>query len=1140
MDALPRTFTNFCALFAAALCLLSPRAFAGEFRRGADGAYSFKSERYRARVGRGTLEYRSGESARSDMTYALHSVRVGDHRFRLRLTPWLAAHGNVVCCYYGDGVSESYTARPEGIQQCWVVSKRPKAAGDLVIEGSVISPYMPKSSPHGVVFADENGRTALSYGAVTVIDDAGSTYECLPRIQNGRLRITVPADYVARARFPILVDPVVGPEVPICPTFGPADSLQEKVDIAAGPGGYLAVWQDSRGSNGTDIFATRISPTGEVLDPMGIAICTASGNQTDPAVAWNGKQYLVVWTDRQTSLSHIYGARVQPNGEVVDKQGMLLSSTNGTQAYPDVASDGSGWQVVWQQQITGSLDIYGVRVSGDGLVGRIYGLATGTGDEDYPSVAWNGSTFLLVWRDNRTQSTTGTDIYGCRVGRNGIGLPGTAVISCDSTGSVGVTGDQLSPQVCSFGSTFMVVWEDRRTGTSKIYASRVDSTPKSIDRNGILVSDSTGAQESPSVAYDGTRLLVAWRSSSDLLVRGARVSTSGSVLDPNGRSISSGRANSSGVSVCANGAFMVGWSNLTPGNSDVLVTPVSGSGVPTYPAGLVASLGLYDQRDYAVAYNGSEYAVVWAQTTNGASHVWGARLSRNGTLLTPNPVSITLNVGGTQSQPDIAWNGTNYLLVWAHDSGAGLDIKGCRLRSDLSSVDAVPITICSATEDQARPCVASGGGAFLVAWEDSRNAISPYYYTDIFGALVSSGGSVTPLPAAVSLGAANQLKPRAASDGSAYLVVWEDYRAGYSRVYGTKVTSAGVVQHTSGIAFPQTSYIETKPQVCFGGGNYFVVWSDWYSITGCRVNTAGTVIDTAGVSVSGGSVKYCPGVCWDGSAYRVVWEDYRSAFQGNADVYYTTVSQEGVVSSSPDTALVSDMDPQLKPLLVVPGSPGLLLYSRYVSYSNGLCGATLTDQQVQEINTVGEAKQMPPGSLVSLRGKVVTGAFSGYFYMQELDRSSGIRVVSTIPVNKGDIVDAVGTISVCDGERQINAGMLGAMGVAGTPPGPLGIRGDALGGGPLNAHTPGITAGIGANNIGLLVKTWGKVTTTGSDYFCIESKPALVVKVKSGTLVKPAVGKWVAVTGICTCDVASGAIGRAIQPREQADIKLLN
>jgi hypothetical protein len=1140
MDALPRTLTNLCALFGAALCLFGPRASAGEFRRGADEAYSFRSEHYSARVTRGVFQYRSGGSAHPDMTYALHSVRIGDHHFRLGHAPRLAAHANVVCRYYGDGISESYTARPEGVQQCWVIGKRPKAVGDLIIEGRVITPYMPKSTPKGLALVEKDGRAALSYGAVTVVDSAGNTCERMPSIEKDRLRIVVPASYIAQARFPILVDPVVGPEVPICPTFGSADNLQENVDIAAGPNGYFAVWQDSRGSNGTDIFATRISPTGEVMDPMGIPICTASGNQTDPAVAWNGKQYFVVWTDRQTSLPHIYGARVQPNGEVVDKQGMLLSSTSGAQAYPDVASDGSGWQVVWQQQITGSLDVYGVRVSGDGSVSRIYGLATGTGDEDYPSVAWNGSTFLVVWRDNRTQGTTGTDIYGCRVGRNGIGLPGTAIISCDSSGSVGVAGDQLLPQVCSFGSTFMVVWEDRRTGTSKVYASRVDSTPKSIDRNGILVADSTGAQESPSVAYDGTRLLVAWRTSSEMLVRGARISTTGSVLDPNGRSISSGRANSSGVAVCANGAFMVGWSNLTPGNSDVLVTPVSGNGVVSYPAGVVASLGLCDQRDHAVAYNGSEYAVVWAQTTNGGSHIWGARLSRNGTLLTPNPVSITLSVGGTQSQPDIAWNGTNYLLVWTHDSGAESDIKGCRLRSDLSSVEAVPITICSAVEKQARPCVASGGGAFLVAWEDSRNAISPYYYTDIYGALVSSGGSVTPLAAAISLGSANQLKPRAASEGSAYLVVWEDYRDGYSRVYGTKVTSAGAVQHTSGIAFPQTSYIETKPQVCFGGGNYFVVWSDWYSITGCRVSTTGTVIDAAGVSVSGGSVKYCPGVCWDGSAYRVVWEDYRSAFQGNADVYYTTVSQGGIVSSSPDVALVSDMDPQLRPLLVVPGSPGFLLYSRYVSYSNCLCGATLTDQQVQEINTVGEAKRMPPGTLVALRGKVVTGAFPGYFYMQELDRSSGIKVVSTVPVNRGDIVDAVGTISVCDGERQINAGMLGAMGVAGSPPSPLGIRGDALGGGPLNAYTPGITAGIGANNIGLLVRTWGKVTSTGSDYFCIESKPALVVKVKSGSLVKPAVGKWVAVTGICTCDVASGAIGRAILPREQADIKLLN
>jgi hypothetical protein len=102
------------------------------------------------------------------------------------------------------------------------------------------------------------------------------------------------------------------------------------------------------------------------------------------------------------------------------------------------------------------------------------------------------------------------------------------------------------------------------------------------------------------------------------------------------------------------------------------------------------------------------------------------------------------------------------------------------------------------------------------------------------------------------------------------------------------------------------------------------------------------------------------------------------------------------------------------------------------------------------------------------------------------------------------------------------------------------MRGDFLGGSALNAQTPGITGAYGPNNMGLLVTTWGEVVSTSSSYFYIESRPGTTVKVKSGLLTEPAVGKFVSVTGIVTCDVISGATTRAILPRDQADIVVLN
>ena len=191
------------------------------------------------------------------------------------------------------------------------------------------------------------------------------------------------------------------------------------------------------------------------------------------------------------------------------------------------------------------------------------------------------------------------------------------------------------------------------------------------------------------------------------------------------------------------------------------------------------------------------------------------------------------------------------------------------------------------------------------------------------------------------------------------------------------------------------------------------------------------------------------------------------------------------------------------------------------------------------MDTVAAAKAYPAGTSVALSGQVVTAAFDGRFYIEEPDRSSGIKVVSGVAGEVDDVVDVTGVVGISDGERQINAGSVVTLGIAAEPPSPLGIRGDHLGGGPLNWYTPGITGACGVNNIGLLATTWGRVTSTGYRHFYIESRPAIAVKVVSDSLIMPEIGEFVVVTGISSCEVLSGATGRAILPREQEDIGVL-
>lgn len=939
---------------------------------------------------------------------------------------------------------------------------------------------------------------------------------------------------------------VVGLEAQINPTFVSAPGIQDSVSIAAGPNGYFAVWQDSRGTNGTDIFGCRISPTGQILDPTGIPICVATGNQISPSVTWSGQQWVVVWADRRTASQHIYGSRVSPGGEVLDPQGILISGTSTEQNNPRVAGDGLSCLVVWQDERTTSSDIYCAKLSSDGTAGKAYGISTRTDNEQMPDVAFNGSTYLVTWCDYRNYASSDTDIYVIRVSKAGIRSGAEVLVSKSATTTSGAARSQRNPRVCNIGGSWIVAWEDYRNGAdhSDIYAARVSSTAALLDKGGIAVATTLEDKILPSVAYDGNKILIVWRNGTSRRIQGARVSTGGVVLDPNSKYISSTASGKSGcIAVGFGNQFVVGWSSLDMNACETLFTLVSDGGVAQSPDGSLLSLALNNQKDYSVVDNGAEYAVVWSATVDGQQKILGARVSHSGVLLTDAPINLTQSIKGDQTQPALAWNGKKYLLVWRGNESfvsTEWDIRGLLLSANLTPISSAAIAISGGAQSEGRPDVGTNGSNFLVAWEDNRDAPTQNYTDNIYGATVSSDGVVKLIATAISSATGNQLLPRIASDGSGYMVVWEDYRTVNPTIKGSRVSSTGTVSDTTGIVFPNTSTAQTSPSICYGNGSYFVTWSDSTKITACRVSSAASIIDKNGITVSySNRDKRCPSACWDGENYQLVWEDYRSSDSANSDIYGTSVSSAGVVSSYPDTALVTNLMPQLRPRIFASGGNGMLFYANYYYYTNFLNAVTLSEQPVQEVSTVSDAKQLPAGSLVALHGKVVTASFPGYYYVEEMNRASGIRVVSNSSPTVGSLVDLVGSLSLVDGERRIDARQEAQMGTAAKIPQPLGIRGDWLGGATLNAQTPGITGGRGLNNIGLLVITWGRVTTLGTGYFYIDCGQGAPIKVKSGSLTQPVVGNIVVITGISTCDLISGGVFRAILPRQQSDIQII-
>ena len=103
------------------------------------------------------------------------------------------------------------------------------------------------------------------------------------------------------------------------------------------------------------------------------------------------------------------------------------------------------------------------------------------------------------------------------------------------------------------------------------------------------------------------------------------------------------------------------------------------------------------------------------------------------------------------------------------------------------------------------------------------------------------------------------------------------------------------------------------------------------------------------------------------------------------------------------------------------------------------------------------------------------------FYIEEADRSSGIRVVCgaglTAPA-VGTLVSLKGAMSSTGPERQINAISITDGGPADVPA-PLALTNRDLVGGQFGKQAGVTDRGAGTNNVGLLCKIWGRVVDVG-------------------------------------------------------------
>ena len=178
----------------------------------------------------------------------------------------------------------------------------------------------------------------------------------------------------------------------------------------------------------------------------------------------------------------------------------------------------------------------------------------------------------------------------------------------------------------------------------------------------------------------------------------------------------------------------------------------------------------------------------------------------------------------------------------------------------------------------AAPAAAFNGAVYLVTWQDKRNGSWDIYASRVRpdGSVVDSGG----IPVCTASGA--QQNPVVASDGSGFLVAWEDQRgAPRWRVFAARLDSSGRVLDTTSILLRSANGDKRSPAVAYGAGRYLVAWDEYYdsrNIVAAFVDTGGGVSEGIEVCAAPGT-QGSPTAAYGDSLFLVAWDDARNGLR---------------------------------------------------------------------------------------------------------------------------------------------------------------------------------------------------------------------------------------------------------------------
>jgi len=348
-----------------------------------------------------------------------------------------------------------------------------------------------------------------------------------------------------------------------------------------------------------------------------------------------------------------------------------------------------------------------------------------------------------------------------------------------------------------------------------------------------------------------------------------------------------------------------------------------------------------EQIEPDLAFDGTNYFIVWRYQNR---YIYGAFINASsmvtggsGFLLFP-----PLSWYDGNYDPAISFDGNNYMLTW---------YAGKAIWCSLVSFSGIPYDTLILAEAEGEqegvwfPEISFGENKYFIIW-DYGIQVHNHCYNSLNGSFIDTSGIVINDSIIVSDNdscSRNYLDSDLEFDGTNYLVVWGQSNNVWwwippNNIYCARVSSSGTVIDTSAIEIAAGIENESSPSIAFDGTNYLVVYEKgndgfYDDIYGVRVSPSGVVLDPNAIPISTApNEQRNPEVIYNGNNYIVVWQDNRSG--SDFDIYGTVVKESGEVENSfPVSVQPGD---QVDPALTKgPGNQILVVYSGWTSTYNG-------------------------------------------------------------------------------------------------------------------------------------------------------------------------------------------------------------